>query len=239
MSSAISNLPNNEWWQRAFGNRATFYESSLVALSMLLVTVLYEYISLQFSEFPLHWGEFLGTWTGLTCVWLTRKQNIHCWPWGIASVLFLGWFFGDIGLPGQQWLNWGFFLAIQLWAWPHWVWGGKNRSELPVSTLSWIGRVVMITSVLVGTVLVLTAIEQFAPGSRYPILDALVVAASVVAQFLLGRKKVESWFLWLGPVNVVSIILFTLAGAYVLTALYVAFLIHAGFAIKSWFNQVE
>jgi nicotinamide mononucleotide transporter len=59
-----------------------------------------------------------------------------------------------------------------------------------------------------------------------------------VAQWLLGRKKLESWYLWLGPVNVLSIILFLLSGAYVVTALYVAFLIHAIFAIKSWKKEV-
>jgi nicotinamide mononucleotide transporter len=58
--------------------------------------------------------------------------------------------------------------------------------------------------------------------------------SSVVAQFLLGRKKVESWVLWLGPVNLLSITLFFLAGAYTVTALYIAFFIHAAFALRSW-----
>jgi nicotinamide mononucleotide transporter len=151
-------------------------------------------------------------------------------------VILLGWFFGDIGLPGQQWLNWGFFLCIQLWAWPYWIWGGAQRDTLPVTLLSLGERMFWFCAIILGTWVIYTAIDNFAPRSQYPVLDALVVASSVIAQFLLGRKKVESWLLWFGPVNVVSIVLFALSGAYTLTALYMAFLIHAGFAIRSWYT---
>jgi nicotinamide mononucleotide transporter len=167
-------------------------------------------------------------------VWLTRTRNILCWPWGIFSAFALGFFFSRIGLPGQQWLNWIYFGVLQLWAWPHWAFGGAERTELPVTTLTPMGRLVTLVSAIAGSILIYKVIDVFAPGSVYPWLDAIVVASSVVAQFLLGRKKVESWILWLGPVNALSIVLFYAAGAYMVTALYLAFFVHAIFGLRAW-----
>ncbi len=220
---------------RLWGTRQDHKEQFFVLVVMAIATVAYELVSQYFvPSHAFNVYEFVGTWSGLVCVWLSRTRNILCWPWGIVSALALGVFFSQIGLPGQQWLNWGYFVIIQLWSWQYWVFGGPSRAELPVSTLSWAGRGVTLLSLVLGTALVYTLIDVFSPGSLYPWLDALVVAASVVAQFLLGKKKVESWILWLGPVNVVSIFLFSAAGAYTLTALYIAFFIHATFALHTW-----
>ena len=217
------------------GTRAEHVEQFKVALVMLAVTAAYVLVSRYLvADHQFNIYEFLGTWTGLVCVWLSRTRNILCWPWGILSSVILGIFFGQIGLPGQQWLNWGYFVAIQLWSWPHWAFGGTESTELPVTTLSWGSRMVTLASVVLSTIAIYFLIDIFAPGSSYPWLDALVVAASVIAQYLLGRKKVESWFLWLGPVNMVSIVLFFLSGAYTLTALYIAFFIHATVALRTW-----
>jgi nicotinamide mononucleotide transporter len=229
---------NQKTTVRFWGTWREHKESLYVAALMFLVTGLYELASLYFSPaYAFNAYEFVGTWSGLICVWLSRTRNILCWPWGILSSLALGAFFAEINLPGQEWLNWGYFVVVQLWAWPHWVFGGEARTELPVTTMTWSGRLIAIATTVAGTAIVYALIGAFSPGSFHPVLDSLVVAASVVAQFLLGRKKVESWLFWLGPVNLVSIGLFFAAGAYTLTALYVAFFIHAFFALLSW-NRV-
>ncbi|MEY2665534.1 MAG: hypothetical protein RLZZ480_639 [Candidatus Parcubacteria bacterium] len=226
------------WLTRLLGDRQAHKEHLVVVLSMFLVTALYEYIAtLVIPDYVVNWYEFAGTFSGLVCVWLTRTQNVLCWPWGIVSSVAFGFFFKEIGLPGQQWLNWGYFLAIQLWAWPYWVFGGANLTELKVTRLSVVGKVLTVLAVAVGTVAIYKLIGYFAPGSLYPVLDALVVAASVTAQYLLGRKVIESWWLWLGPVNLLSIALFFAAGAYVVMALYVAFFIHAIFALREWYVE--
>ncbi len=220
---------------RLLGTKKDNLEQLKVAALMFVVTALYELLSRHFiPSYNFNIYEFLGTWTALVCVWLSRTRNILCWPWGIISSVVLGIFFSQIGLPGQQWLNWGYFVVIQIWAWPHWAFGGKEQKELPVTVLSWKGRIITLLSIVLGTFITYSLIGVLVPGSLYPWLDALVVASSVIAQYLLGKKKVESWLLWLGPVNMVSIILFYLAGAYTLTALYFAFFIHAAFALNTW-----
>jgi nicotinamide mononucleotide transporter len=221
---------------RALGTVREHKEGAAVALAMLLVTLLYESAASYMPDYAFSVWAFVGVWTGLTTVWLTRTENILCWPWGIVSAAAFGWFFGEIGLLGQQWLNWGFFLTVQVWAWYHWVSGGKDEGDLPVTRMSWGSRTLYLVLIALGTWLVYSSIGYFAYEPKLPLLDALVVASSVVAQYLLGKKKVESWVLWLGPVNIISIYLFYMTGAYVVTALYIAFLIHAVFALRTWWK---
>ncbi len=218
-----------------WGNKKENLEQIGIALSMFFVTALYELISRHFVPgYSFNIYEFIGTWSGLVCVWLSRTRNILCWPWGIVSSVALGFFFQQIGLPGQQWLNWVYFTLVQLWSWPYWAFGGEAYTALPVTRLTWRERFLTLLTIVVGTAAIYFLIDIFVAGSHYPWLDSLVVASSVTAQFLLGKKKVESWILWLGPVNLVSVVLFFLTGAYTLTALYIAFFIHAIFALKAW-----
>lgn len=217
------------------GTTAEYRESLIVAVAMAVVVFLYQLLSLWIiTDFVPSWFEIIGTWSGLVCVWLARTQNILTWPWGIVSAAMLGYFFSTIGLPGQQWLNWGYFLIIQLWAWPQWAYGGERKAPRVVTVLSFRARAGVVFVLALGTFVIYRTIDFIVPGSVYPLLDAVVVASSIVAQYLLGLKKVESWILWLGPVNLLSICVFFVAGAYTVMALYVAFFIHAVFALRTW-----
>ncbi len=206
---------------------------------MLAVTTLYELVASHIvPDFTINWYEFVGTWAGLVCVWLSRTQNILCWPWGIMSSITFGLFFAQIGLPGQQWLNLGYFLVIQIFAWPYWAFGGGARAKLPVTRLSHKGLMFTLFVLIFLTIVIFRMIDVLVPGSLYPLVDAVVVAASITAQYLLGRKVLESWWLWLGPVNLLSIVLFFAAGAYVVMALYIAFFVHAIIAMRTWKREL-
>jgi nicotinamide mononucleotide transporter len=224
---------------RLLGTKAEHKEHIMVVLAMLIITGLYQWLALSLVDgMSLNWFEFVGTWAGLVCVWLARTENVLSWPWGIVGSICFGFLFSEIGLPGQQWLNWGYFLMIQIVSWPYWAFGGKDNTDLPITALTLKGRLATLVSLITLSLVIYFVIDWFAPGSVYPVIDAVVVASSITAQYLLGRKFVENWWLWLGPVNVLSIFLFYSAGAYVVTALYVAFLIHAAIALRDWQRSV-
>ncbi len=56
----------------------------------------------------------------------------------------------------------------------------------------------------------------------------------MVAMILMSKKNVESWWLWIGPVDVSAIGLYVVSGAYMFAALYVLFLIMAFFGLARW-----
>ncbi len=178
--------------------------------------------------------EFAGTATSLWSVWITQRRNVLALPVGIVSVALMGWFFLEIGLIGQVLLHWFYYLGVQIWAWHEWTRGGIGRTELTVTGLDWQSRLVGLSAMVGFTILLGWALDAGWEGALYTYWDASIVAASVVAMILLSRKKVESWWLWIGPVNVSAIALYTATGAYMFATLYVLFLIMAFVGLARW-----
>lgn len=178
--------------------------------------------------------EFLATTTSLWSVWITQRRNVLALPVGIVSVILMGWFFRDIGLVGQQWLQWGYYLPVQFWAWALWTRGGEGKTELTVTQLAPQSRALVVFVGAVATVILGWLLNAGWDDALYTYWDASIVAASIMAMLLLSWKKVESWWLWLFPVNMSAICLYTSTGAYMFAALYVLFFVMAVVGLVRW-----
>ena len=66
-----------------------------------------------------------------------------------------------------------------------------------------------------------------------PFWDALVVMFSVIAQLLLLRRRVESWWFWI-VVNLIAVPLFASRGLLLTSLLYAAYLVNAAVALRHW-----
>ena len=66
-----------------------------------------------------------------------------------------------------------------------------------------------------------------------PWWDAFPTAASVLGQWLLGRKYIENWLAWI-VVNIVSVGLFAYKGLWLTTLLYVAFIALSWMGWRAW-----
>ncbi|EUJ37880.1 hypothetical protein BTHER_03254 [Brochothrix thermosphacta DSM 20171 = FSL F6-1036] len=65
-------------------------------------------------------------------------------------------------------------------------------------------------------------------GSNQPYLDSITTAISVVAQILMTLRYKEQWLLWI-VVNILSIILWIIAGNPSMVAMWVAFLFNSSY----------
>lgn len=178
--------------------------------------------------------EIFGTWTSMACVWLTRRQNIWSMPFGIVSVLAMGKFFFDIDLVGQGWLHLGFYFPVQFLAWWLWLRGGDGHGELGVTWLTWRSRAVFAVAIAAGAFGLAAIFAALHGDTPYALWDAEIVAASIAAQVLLTTKKVESWVLWMVPVNVAAIGLYLHTGAVMFAVLYVLYLANAAVGLADW-----
>jgi nicotinamide mononucleotide transporter len=180
------------------------------------------------------WVEFFGTATSLWSVWITQRRNVLALPVGIVSVVLMGWFFRDIGLIGQTWLQWGYYLPVQFWAWRQWTRGGEDHTELTVTRLTGSARAAVVVAGAIATLALGWALDSGWDDALYTYWDASIVAASVLAMLLMSKKKVESWWLWILPVNVSAIGLYVSNEAYMFAALYVLFLGMAFVGLARW-----
>src|SRR5689334_4149379 len=164
-----------------------------VALSIALVCASWVGWA-PFGEKPLDMTETLGFVTGALCVYLTVRENVWNFPVGIAnSVFFLVLFSGarlyaDAGLQVV-------YIALGFQGWYLWLRGGENRTALKVEHASrglLLGVAVFVVAATAGLTLFLQSVKDAAP-----FLDAFTTVLSLGAQYLLNRKAVENWLLWM------------------------------------------
>lgn len=199
----------------------------LLSISTYVIGAYFEF----FSWNAFSWIEFLGVLFNYICVILTARQNIISWPTGIIAVLFLGILFWNLGLYSSLILSIGYFLPVQFIGWYNWLYGGENKTELKVSSLT-ITQVLVCFSTIPLIVLGISQINGYFGGTS-PVLDTIILTLSVLAQYLLALKKIESWILWM-IVNIVSIYVYTASGAYLLGVQYALFLMNAFYGFYSW-----
>jgi nicotinamide mononucleotide transporter len=182
------------------------------------------------------WIEGIAAVCGLLCVWLTVRQNIWCWPTGLIQVLLYIGVFYHARLYSDLILH-VIYVIMQVYGWYHWLHGGHNRSELPVTMLSmpaltgWI--IVGMGAIIPWGYLMATYTDAAAP---YP--DAFITAMSLIAQWLMARKRLESWYFWIG-VDIVAIVVYLYKELFITTGLYSVFLILALFGYFQWRRTIQ
>jgi nicotinamide mononucleotide transporter len=180
--------------------------------------------------------ELVGAITGLVCVWLAARQQVWTWPVALVSVVCYFVFFYQIRLYADMWLQL-FFFGANFYGWYEWLYGGKNRAELPVSRLhnkqiAWLLLAGVLTSVLIGLYF-----KSFTNAS-YPLFDSALAAFSILAQILLTRKKIENWIIWF-VVDVGYVGLYWQKEAYLTAGLYFVFLIIAAQGFLEWKRSMK
>ena len=93
---------------------------------------------------------------------------------------------------------------------------------------------------LVGVVtwVTLFSITSRIPGSALPRLDAALVATSLIAQWMMTRKLLENWVLWIA-VDIVYIPLFVTRGLQLTAILYAVFLVLAIIGLVQWKKSAD
>jgi nicotinamide mononucleotide transporter len=77
--------------------------------------------------------EILGAVTGLLCVWLTAKERLSSFPFGIANIFVFAFMFYEAKLYADFVLQLMLFLPLTLYGWYVWVSGDKNSRSVAVT----------------------------------------------------------------------------------------------------------
>lgn len=177
------------------------------------------------------WIEALAVIFGLLCVGLTVKQNILCWPTGLIQVLLYIYIFYITKLYSDMLLHF-VYVILQLYGWHHWLYGGKDKNELSVTRLH---SSVLIMWMLIG--FSVTAIWGYIMArhtdAAVPYADSFTTVMSLIAQWLMTRKKLESWYFWV-LVDIVAIGVYWYKELYLTTGLYAIFLVLAVSGYYCW-----
>ena len=234
MANSLSPTRKLSFW----GTSSNQLETAAILGASLFLTLLYSFIANRL-ETPTSKLEFWSLVYSFACVWLSRTENVLSMATGIVSVVLMGIFLLKVGLVGQGWLQFVFYVPIQLFGWWSWCRGGEGRTELKIGRLVLSGWALSISVYVLTWVFFALLFDTLYESPQYLIWDTSIVAASVVAQILMTRKKVECWFFWTFPVNVSALLLYWRADVPAFSFLYLVFLLNAYFGWRQWASSSE
>ncbi len=142
-----------------------------------------------------HFIEIIGSLLTVLAIWLNTKQNAWGWIVGIASIVCYIYVFASVWLLGDFLLN-IYFLITSLYGWYQWKYGSQEHQELAVSRTKSNELLILISLAVLGAVLLGLLFSTY-PQAAVPYWDAVITSFSLVAQWLLARKKLENWLVWI------------------------------------------
>lgn len=175
--------------------------------------------------------EIVAALFGVVSVFLSVRQNIWSWPTAIVNVGLYIFVFYDSKLYADTGLQ-VIYVVLNAYGWYHWLYGGKNRTELAVSRTPvrlglLLAGIVATGAVVIGTLLVRNT------DASLPYVDALTTSTSLVAQWMMTRKLLENWLVWVA-VDVVYIGMYITKSLYVTAVLYFIFLVLSAMGYVQW-----
>jgi nicotinamide mononucleotide transporter len=168
---------------------------------------------------------------GVVSVYLSVKQNIWSWPTAIVNVGLYAFVFHASRLYADMGLQ-VIYVIISIYGWYQWLYGGQNRTELKVSRTT-TGTGVVLASIGICFALLLGTVLHRTTNAALPYIDSLATSTSLVAQWMMTRKLLENWIVWVA-VDVVYIGMFTSRSLFVTSALYFVFLVLSIMGYRQW-----
>ena len=186
-----------------------------------------EFLAGMFGARPVEW---IAVACGLINVALIIRRSVWNYPFGFAMVVLYFFIFRDYRLYSDAALQ-VYFFAIQIYGVWNWLQGQGGDGRVTVVPLPRARFAAYLA--LTGVVwVVIAALMARYTDAAAPWQDAAVAALSVLAQFLLSRRHLESWLVWIA-VDLLAIELFVSRGLTPTAALYGIFLC---LAITGWFQ---
>ena len=185
--------------------------------------------------------ELAGFVLSLAMVYCNIKEIHWGWPLAILSSALYGVVFWDSQLYGEASLQ-VMFILIALWGWHQWHKGTQSANAdmqaappLKISQLNSSELKKTAIATLLAWPVMAYFLNQYT-DSDVAIWDALVTSLSLLGQYLLAKKKIENWWVWM-VVNVITVGLMLVKSLWLTALLYVLFAVLSYIGLKTWRSQ--
>ena len=176
--------------------------------------------------------EILGFVLSVIAVWLTARQHLWCWPIGIVSVVVYAIVFIDVKLYSDAALQ-IIYIFLQAYGWTIWTRTGPSPStQRPVGRLSAATAALLLAGGALGTAAVGYPMAT-RTDAALPYWDAGTTVFSLIAQWLMARKVLECWLLWVA-VDVVYVGIYLAKDLRLTALLYGIFIVLACYGWQQW-----
>lgn len=175
----------------------------------------------------LNWLEVFAVFTSYMSTYLCVKQRRANYPIGAVSTAAYAILFMQSGLLSSAVLN-AYLTPTLIYGWFRWR---KDADTRPVThvQLKWVPVYLLVAGLgYAGAALISSRL-----GGTMAWTDAMILAATILAQFLLDNKKLENWAVW-AIVNVFAIYTYATTGLPLVAFQYVFFLLNTVYGFVIW-----
>ncbi|PTN07806.1 nicotinamide riboside transporter PnuC [Mangrovibacterium marinum] len=184
-----------------------------------------------------NWVQTTAAVLGIVYIFLSIKQNILTWPVGLLTsalyiyVFFVSKFYADMALQG-------YYVVVSFYGWYVWLKGDtQQQARLEVSRTPrhlWLWLLLA----TVGSFLLIEFVLQHYTDSPIPVGDAITTALSLVATWMLARKYIEHWLIWVF-VDALSTGLYAFKGLWPTVVLFSVYTVMAVAGYWQWRKELN
>ena len=180
--------------------------------------------------------QIVGVTLGFLYLWLEYRANIWVWVVGAIMPLVHGLLYLHSGIYADAAMQLYYVLAglYGLIVWRRKK-GDRVEVEIQHTPIKWVLPLVAAYAVL--HVVIYFVLTEFT-DSRVPMFDSMSTALSIVAMWMLSRKLVEQWLVWL-VVDAISVGLYLYKGIPITGCLYLVYCILAVVGYLRWFREAR
>lgn len=176
--------------------------------------------------------ELLGAILGFIYIFLSIRQNIFTWPVGLLTsalyvyVFLMSKFYADMLLQV-------YYVGVSIYGWYYWLKiNSENNNELKVIRMPKKYYFPIAIAAILLFLILLFGLKYYT-DSPVPFGDSLTTALSIVATWMLARKYLEHWLIWVF-VDFLSVILYAFKSLWPTVILFVIYTVMAVIGYRSW-----
>lgn len=178
--------------------------------------------------------EIFAALTGIVAIFFQIKVKPVYWPISIVNVLLYIFVFFKARLYAEISLQ-CYYLVMSIYGWIFW---SKKREDnpIPITTTkrkTWLILIIILIPIYFSMAFLLKKYSN----TDVPFIDSFLTTLSFMATYLLARKKIENWLIWIF-VDFSSIGLYFYKQLYATIVLFSVLTILAIIGYKEWRKQL-
>ncbi len=184
----------------------------------------------------MNWIEIAGFIFGVAGVWLTLRENVWCFPIGLVNVLLSLFLFYQQKLYADA-LQQFVYIILLSYGWFYWITGNNSQKQLKISNSNSNLLFLCLVTFLLCTLILGTLLSQYTDAT-FPWLDSTATSLSFVAQWMIAKKKIENWLIWM-VVNIMYIGIYIYKDLWLYSLLFFIYLLLAISGYLTWRKQLN
>ncbi|PIB33515.1 nicotinamide mononucleotide transporter [Gaetbulibacter sp. 5U11] len=177
--------------------------------------------------------EIIAVIFGFLSVWCSKQNNIWVFPAGMISTLIFVYLLLKWGLLGDMMINVYYFI-MSVYGWYIWTRKVDSQHVTPISQTTKKEKkisIIIFISTLLFVYIVYQIFDKWTGWVAY--VDTVTTAIFFVGMWLMARRKIENWILWIIG-DVISVPLYFYKGFTFTSFQYLGFTVIAIYGYLEW-----